>query len=147
MKSTPLVVLVILAVTLLTSYKKKDNTMMATRAALLTAHSWQVEKVIASNQAGIGSVVVYKKGASHNNQDFSHYQLTFKEDGTYQGTDENGHSGSGTWQLTNNASQLSVDGGSKVSDLVMLSDSQLNIRATDSRTGQTVQLTLKKTAA
>lgn len=143
MKNIPLLLLVVLAVTLLTAYQKKDEPLTISRSALLTAHSWQVEKVTASHQTGIATVTVYKQGSNHNYQDFSQYKLTFQEDGTYQGTDENGHSGSGTWKLTNNASQLSVDHGTKVSDLVTLTDSIMNIQAIDARTGQIVQLCLK----
>src|SRR5438132_1564017 len=113
MKSIPLLVMVVLGIALLTAYQIKEEPLAASREALLTAHSWQVEKVIASHHTGIAAVTVYKQGANHNYQDFSQYKLTFKEDGTYQGTDENGHSGSGTWKLTNHASQLSVDHGTK----------------------------------
>jgi hypothetical protein len=102
----------LLGIAILASCKKStDETPAPTAQTMLTAKTWQIEKVIEAH-AGSPTTVVYQRGANNNQEDFSLVRQRFNSNGTMDYTDEDGNSGTNArWELLENNTRLKITFG------------------------------------
>lgn len=137
MKKTFLFSLFILALTLsFTSCKKDKAPDSATKQALM-AHTWQME-MVSEYDSGVPHVI-YQRGASDNDEDFSMIRQTYKSNGSVQFVDEFGETGSNAkYSLLDNDTKirLSYSGLSVTGENLVVTNNQfaytLKYNATDS---------------
>jgi hypothetical protein len=101
----------LLGIAFLASCKKStDETPAPTAQTLLTAKTWQMEKV---TEVRTGSpTVIYQRGATANQEDFSLVRQRFNSNGTMDYTDEDGNSGTNArWELLENNTRLKITFG------------------------------------
>ena len=97
-----------LAVTFI-SCGKENPPVSATKQALM-AHTWQMETV--TDYSAGTSYVIYQRGSTNNDSDFSMIRQIYKSNGTIQYVDEFGDSGSNaTYQLLDNNTKIRISYG------------------------------------
>jgi hypothetical protein len=105
------IIIALLGIAFLASCKKAANeTPAPTAQTMLTAKTWQMEKVteVRTNTP----TVVYQRGAATNQEDFSLVRQRFNSNGTMDYTDENGISGTNAhWELLDNNTRLKMTFG------------------------------------
>lgn len=99
---------IILATMVSCSSKDKETTPPLTDVkTLLMAKNWQVNEVAEWN--GTDKTVVYKRGATNNEDDYSAVRQQYKADGTIAHTDEDGETGSdGRYELLDNNTKMKL---------------------------------------
>ena len=119
-----------------TSCKKDKAPDSATKQALM-AHTWQMGTVTEYN-SGVASII-YQRGASNNDEDFSMIRQTYKSNGSVQFVDEFGETGSNAkYSLLDNDTKirLSYSGLSVTGENLVVTNSQfaytLKYNSTDS---------------
>ena len=90
---------------------------------LLTAKPWIYDEYYRNYNTGT-PVLYYKRGNTNNLINLDPAKVTFRTDGTYTETDQNGTTYNGTWQLLNNETQTQVinSTGTFTSTIVSLDD-------------------------
>lgn len=97
--------------TLASCKKSADETPAPTPASMLTAKTWQMERVTEVH-TGIPNNIIYQRGATNNQEDFSLVRQRYNANGTVDYTDENGFSGSNArWELLDNNTRLKMTFG------------------------------------
>jgi len=85
---------------------KEKPPVSATKQALM-AHTWQMETITEYSFAT--PHVIYQRGSTNNDDDFSMIRQTYKSDGTIQYVDEFGESGSNAaYQLLDNNTKIRI---------------------------------------
>lgn len=96
---------------LLSCKKESETPLLSTPAQQLTAKEWRMERV-AEVQGGQPETVVYQRGGTGNQADFSAVRQRFHANGNLSYTDENGLSGNDAhWELLDNAARLKITFG------------------------------------
>lgn len=99
----------LLGIALLAGCKK--STAVPTVQAQLADKIWLMQKVT-EVRSGSPANVVYQRGATNNQEDFSLVRQKFNSNGTLDYTDENGISGSNShWELLDNNTRLKITFG------------------------------------
>jgi outer membrane biogenesis lipoprotein LolB len=102
----------LMGIALLASCKKSaDVTPVPTVQAQLTDKIWRMEKVT-EVRSGAAANIIYQRGATNNQEDFSLVRQQFKANGTLAYTDETGASGTNShWELLDNNTRLKITFG------------------------------------
>lgn len=101
----------LVGIVLLASCKKStDAAPVPTVQAELTDKIWRMEKVTEVHSGT--ATVIYQRGATNNQEDFSLVRQRFNNDGTLAYTDETGASGTNShWELLDNNTRLKITFG------------------------------------
>lgn len=102
----------LVGIALLASCKKSaDATPVPTVQAQLTDKIWRMEKVT-EVRSGAAANIIYQRGATNNQEDFSLVRQKFNSNGTLAYTDETGASGTNShWELLDNNTRLKITFG------------------------------------
>ena len=110
MKKFTLYLPVVVAVSMGFIYYGKHKTADSPTKQALLAHTWQMETV--AEHKSVNTQIIYRRGASANDEDLSSVRLACKTNGTIQYVDEYGLKGNNaTYQLSENDKKIRISYG------------------------------------
>jgi hypothetical protein len=123
-----LIVVLLVVVILSVSCKKDSGTSTSkSKTELLTAKPWIYDEYYRNFNSG-SPVLYYKRGSTNNLINLNLNKVTYRADGTYTETDENGTTFNGTWKFLSNETQVQVVNpvGTYTSTIETLDDQKYN---------------------